>query len=85
MKILGSSKTNLYQYNELIMMNKPLYEVVNYLFNNDLIDLEDDKYWYDDGNDYKIDMKKRYGKIYAEQNEIIQDGYRMELVKWQIK
>ena len=64
------------------MINKPLYEVVNYLFNNDLINLDDDKYWYDDGNDYKIDLKKRYGRIYAEQNEIILDGYRMELVRW---
>lgn len=81
MKIIASSKVDLYQYNEPIMINKPLYEVVNYLFNNDLINLDAYKHWYDDGNDYKIDLKKRYGRIYAEQNEIILDGYRMELVR----
>lgn len=81
MKILSSSKANLYRYNELIMIKKPLYEIINYLFNHDLINLDDDKYWYDDGNDYKIDMKKRYGRIFSEQNLIIQDGYRIELVK----
>lgn len=81
MKITGRTKAILYKNDKVRLPLQPLSNIVGFLFNRNLINLEDDRYWFDNGNDYTCDWVKRYGRIYQEQDKIINKNYRIEIPK----
>ena len=79
MRIIGRTKATLYKKGKIRMNKQELSHIVGFLYNHNLIDLSDKKFWIDMGNDYVIDMKKRYGRIYQEQDKIINKKYKIVL------
>ena len=80
MKITGGTMAILYKNDKVRLQKQPLSNIVGFLYNRKLLNLDDEKYWYDDGNDYVCRWVKRYGRIYHEQKEIINPNYRIEVV-----
>ena len=79
MKIIGKTKATLYKNGKIRFHKQELSHIIGFLYNHNLIDLSDEKYWIDMGNDYVVDMKKRYGRIYQEQEKIINKNYKIVL------
>lgn len=77
MKISGRTKAILYKNDKVRLPKQPLANIVGFLYNRKLINLDDKKYWYDDGNDYVCRWVKRYGTIYNNQKEILNPSYKI--------
>jgi hypothetical protein len=78
-KINGSKKVKLFEYGMLFKIDQ-FSNIVNYLFNRDLIHLPD-KYWIEEDNGWKSYYRKNYNKIFHDFEDLVVNDYKVEVVQ----